>query len=132
MDRPLGEVFDYVADFDNIEEWDPGVVASTRLGDAVGPGTRFDLEVRFGAGTAPMVYEITEYDRPARVVLTGTNDRLVAVDEILFSTDRGRTRIDYTADLQFRGWYALVTPFIRGSLRKVGEKALEGLVRALA
>ena len=59
VDRPLDEVFDYVADFDNIEDWDPGVEASKRQGDTVGPGTKFDLEVRFGSGTAPMVYEIT-------------------------------------------------------------------------
>jgi dehydrogenase/reductase SDR family member 12 len=132
VDRPIEEVFDYVADFGNIEEWDPGVVTSRRRGDGVGPGTEFEVEVRFGSGTAPMVYEITEFERPSKVVLVGTSDRLVAVDEITFTDEDGRTRIDYTADLQFRGLFSLVAPFIRGSLRKVGEKALDGLARALA
>ncbi len=131
VDRPLEEVFDYVADFDNIENWDPGVVSSTRQGDSVGRGTIFDLEVRFGSGTARMVYEITEFERPSKVVLVGTGDRVVAIDEITFANDQGKTRIDYTADLKFRGVFALVAPLIRGRLEKVGEEALDGLVRAL-
>jgi hypothetical protein len=87
--------------------------------------------VKFGASTSPMRYEITAYEPPSRVVLVGTGDKVDAVDEIRFTAVDGRTRIDYTADLDFKGILRFVAPVARGTMRKVGEKALDGLVEAL-
>jgi carbon monoxide dehydrogenase subunit G len=132
VDRPLEEVFDYTADFGNIVAWDPGVISSQRTDSGpVEIGSTFEVEVKFGSSAMPMTYEIAEFDRPDRVVLIGRGKSLVAVDDIRFSRADNLTRIDYTADLDFRGWMALVAPLIPGRLRKVGEKALDGLAGVL-
>jgi uncharacterized protein YndB with AHSA1/START domain len=133
VDRPLEEVFDYTADFGHIADWDPGVVSSRRnQSGPVGSGARFDVEVRFGWGVMPMTYEITEYDRPHRLVLIGRGKSLVAVDDIRFKRENDVTRIDYTADLDFGGVMALVAPLIPGRMRKVGRDALDGLAGVLS
>ena len=130
--RDLNHVFAYTADFSNIEDWDPGVTKSTKVSDGpVEVGTRFDLDVRFGSKTVPMTYEVTIYEPPHRVVLVGHGETLDAVDEIRFSSRDGRTVIDYTADLEFRNFIRFLTPVMGPTLRKVGEKALDGLVAAL-
>jgi len=127
-----GEVFAYTADFSNIENWDPGVVTSKRIGEGpVGVGAKFDLEVRFGRSTAPMVYEITVYEPDDRVVLVGKGDTLDAVDEIRFSTEEGKTLVEYTADLHFHNWLRYVDPVLSLLLKGVGRRALDGLVSAL-
>ena len=42
VDRPLPEVFAYLADFSRIEQWDPGVARACKLTPgAPGVGTRF-------------------------------------------------------------------------------------------
>ena len=62
---PIDAAFDYIADFANSQDWDPGTASSHRLHDGpVGPGSRYALEVRMGGRIAPMEYRITEYDRP--------------------------------------------------------------------
>lgn len=126
------EAFDFTADFANIEDWDPGVVSSKKIGDGtVDVGTKFEVEVKFGLGTEPMVYEITEYEPHDRVVLVGVGDKLEAIDEIKFSTHDKMTLIDYTAELTFQGLMGWVAPLISPVLKNVGIKALDGLVEAL-
>ena len=130
--RPIDETFAYTADFTNIENWDPGVEASRRVGNGpVGPGARFDLQVRFGRKALPMTYLITEYDPPNRVTLVGQGDRLTATDTISFETTDGGTLITYVADLDFRGWLGWIEPLIGGKLEKIGRDAVEGLAREL-
>jgi len=130
--RPQGDVFEYTADFDNIEDWDPGVVASSRRGEGpIGVGTSFDLDVRFGRSIIPMVYEITEFEPSTRVVLVGKGKTLDAVDEIRFRTEEGETVIDYTADLTFHNWIRYADPLLSPFLKGVGRRAVDGLVSAL-
>ena len=130
--RAIGEAFSYTADFSNIENWDPGVARSTKLDDGnVGLGTRFDLDVRFGSRQIPMVYEITAYEPHHRVVLVGRGETLDATDEIRFSQENDLTVIDYQADLMFRSALRFVIPFLGPVMRKVGERALDGLAAAL-
>lgn len=129
---PQSEAFAYAADFANIEDWDPGVASSKKVTDGpVGVGSRYELDVVFGKTQIPMIYEITHYEEPDRVVLVGRGDKLEAVDEIRFRTDDGVTVIDYTADLSFFNYVRYLIPFMGSSFKKVGQKALDGLVKAL-
>jgi len=129
---PREPAFDYTADFTNIENWDPGVARSRKIGDdPVGRGTRYDLDVEFGGRTVPMVYEINVFEPHERVVLIGKGETLDAVDEIRFRTEGDETVIDYTADLTFHNWIKYVVPFISPMLRRVGTRAVDGLVTAL-
>jgi dehydrogenase/reductase SDR family member 12 len=129
---PQPEAFAYAADFSNIENWDPGVVSSSKIGgDPVGVGSRFELSVRFGARTVPMVYEIKVYEPDDRVVLVGTGEQLEAIDEIRFATHDNMTVIDYSADLRFHNIMKHLVPLMMPVLKRVGTRALDGLVAAL-
>jgi dehydrogenase/reductase SDR family member 12 len=132
VSRPQHEVFAYTADFSNIQDWDPGVISSNKVTDGpVGLGTRYELEVRFGSGAMLMIYEITVYEPDQRVVLGGSGEKLLATDEIRFATHDNMTVIDYTADLTFLNFFKYLGPLLRSRLEKVGEDALNGLVKAL-
>ena len=64
--RSAEETFDYLADFSNAEEWDPGTATAERLDDGpVGLGSAFRLGVRVGARVTPLEYRIVAFDRPA-------------------------------------------------------------------
>jgi hypothetical protein len=107
-------------------------MSSNKITDGpVGLGTRYELEVRFGSGTSPMIYEITVYEPDHRVVLAGSGEKLLATDEIRFATHDNMTVIDYTADLSFLNFFKYLGPLLRPRLEKVGEDALNGLVKAL-
>ena len=133
IDRPQAEVFAYTADFSNIDQWDPGVKASRKIGDdPVGVGTKYELDVQFGSSVIPMTYEITHYEPDSRVVILGEGENLTALDEIRFSETPSGTLVDYTADLEFKNWIRYVIPLMSPVMKRVGTKALDGLVAAFA
>lgn len=128
----IDEAFAYTADFANIQDWDPGIATSARVGAGpIGTGSSFELLVAFGGRRIPMTYTITEYEPPHRLVLVGEGAALTAVDEITFATVPQGTAITYTADLMFKGALRFVVPLMGGVLEGVGRKAVEGLGRVL-
>ena len=132
IDRPLEEVFAFTADFANAERWDPGVSSARRVGETPpGIGARYELMVKFGSSEVPMTYQITDWEDNRRVVLEGRGETIRAVDEIKFDASGSGTLVDYTADITFTNWMRYVTPLLAPALRRVGERALDGLVEAL-
>lgn len=132
IEKPIGEVFAYTADFSNVADWDPGVSEASQVGGGpIGKGTLFNVTAKFGASEIPMVYEITEYEAEHKVVLVGTSDTLDAVDEIIFSERPAGTVVEYIADLTFKNWFRHVAPLARPLMNRVGERALDGLVETL-
>lgn len=131
---PPQDTFAFIADFANSQVWDPGTVSSKRIGGtSVGAGTSYALTVKVGRGTAPMVYTIETYEPDTRVVLRGEGKTVTALDDIRFApTADGGTRVDYTADIELKGWMRLLTPFLRGAFKQLGDDARTGMTAALA
>jgi len=130
---PIEQAFDYIADFANSQEWDPGVIAAQRQGDGpLAVGTRFDLDVRMGGRVAPMEYRISELRRPGRVVFVGTGSNVEAVDDIRFERAGRGTVIEYTADIRLGGWLRLAQPFLGSVFARIGRDAATGMEHTLA
>lgn len=130
---PIDAAFDYVADFANAREWDPGVATARQIdGGPVAVGTRYDLGVRMGGRVAPMEYRIAEFDRPRRVVLVGAGSNVSAVDDIRFEPSGEGTVIDYTADIRLGGLLRLAQPLLGGAFAKIARDAAGGMRRTLA
>lgn len=130
---PIEAAFDYVADFANAQEWDPGVATARRIDTGpVAVGSRYDLGVRMGGRVAPMEYRITDLQRPRRVVLVGAGSNVSAVDDIRFESSGDGTVIDYTADIRLGGLLRLAQPFLGGSFAKIARDAAGGMERTLA
>ncbi len=131
--RPLVETFRYTSDFSFIEQWDPGVAESVKLTPGpVALGTRYRLIICSGLRRFPMEYMIQQYEPPQRVVLSGQAEGLSARDDIRFEALAAGTRIDYTAELQFEGSMALIEPWLKGTLTRIGQRAMAGLKSALS
>lgn len=129
---PVEAAFTYAADFNNIDQWDPGIAESAQIGTGpIGNGTQFNLLVAFGNRRIPMVYTITEFDPPNRVVFVGEGSTLTAVDEITFVRVPQGAAVTYTADLAFKGIIRFVAPLLGGVFKNVGRNAVAGLAEAL-
>jgi len=126
---PLPQAFDYVADFSNAQEWDPGVVSSRQAGEPTTPriGAAYDLVVSFRGNQRSMRYVITELDRPSRIVLKGEGTKVDALDTIELQEHDGGTRVIYEADLRLKGVARVATPFLEGAFDEMGKRALAGM-----
>lgn len=129
VERSQEEAFDFVADFSTTAEWDPGIAEATRVGERpIGVGTRFEVVALFNGRRLPLVYEITSFERPARVVLHGSGSGFDGIDEITFAPGRERrTRIAYTAEIRLKGLARLAEPFMGGRFEEMARKAVGGL-----
>lgn len=131
---PIVEAFEYLADFANSAEWDPGVASSDRVGEGdVGVGTRYRLGIRRGERVTPMEYVITAFEPPTRVVLHGEGSGVTAEDEIRFEPrpDGAGSIVDYTADIRLQGLRRIAEPFLGGMFRKIAQDAADGIERTL-
>lgn len=122
-------LFDYMAEFSNAAEWDPGTVSARRLGDGpVGLGSRFELIVRFAGRESPFVYEITEYERPRRVVLVAETGAARVTDTMSIAAGSGGGSVlTYDARLELKGARRLFSPLMSVLFGRVFADGRRGL-----
>eukprot|EP00040_Diaphanoeca_grandis_P001862 m.19838 g.19838 ORF g.19838 m.19838 type:complete len:158 (-) comp12633_c0_seq1:26-499(-) len=125
----IDEVFDFLSDFSNTVIWDPGVVEGKR--NEEGPikvGSTFALMVKSGKNIVPMSYEVVEMDKPKRIVIVGDSSQIFATDIMEFTQlEDGKVKVDYTADLKFKGCLKIFVRLLGGTLNKIGRDAMVGL-----
>jgi Polyketide cyclase / dehydrase and lipid transport len=128
-----GDVFSYLSDFSNSQEWDPGVVTAERVtAGAVVEGAEFRLVTRFLGSQSALTYRIVEYDSPRVVTFHGENEAVISHDRITFVSESDGTTIHYDARLQLKGYRKLMAPLVAFAFRRVGERGLNGLRRTLS
>ncbi|MDJ0868605.1 MAG: SRPBCC family protein [Myxococcota bacterium] len=130
IDLPLDPqtAFDYLADFSNTADWDPGVAAAERL-DAgpLGPGSQFAVTVEFLGRRIPFVYEIAEWEPPQRLVLRGEGGAVVSIDEIGVAPRGDGCRVTYEARVELKGIARVADPLLGLLFQRVGAVAARGL-----
>jgi len=125
---PPEVAFAYLADFEHLSEWDPGVSEAVRLDDGpVAVGSRFRVVVK----TGPLVYEVVELDPGRRIRLVAESATLRSDDVITVLPAEGGATVVYDADLALRGWARVFGPLLGLVFDRVGDKAAAGLRRRL-
>ena len=124
--------FDHVADFTTTAGWDPGINRAERL-DAgeIGEGARFQVQLKLGPVEVPLVYEITTYERPHRVVLTTVGPTHRGEDDVTFAPSGTGTRVTWNARFALRGPGLLVDPALGVGFRRAAKEAVAGLELSL-
>ncbi len=129
---PAETVFDFLADFSTVVEWDPGVTAAERVTDGpVARGSRFRVTVKIGPRTLPLTYEITAFDRPKRVVLEAAHTIFRSHDTITVAPTATGCRVTYDALLTLNGPLRVLDPVLAKGFDGVGDRAAAGLQRRL-
>ena len=131
--RAPADVFEYLSDFSNALEWDPGVVEAARAGDGpVGEGSEFTLVAVFLGRRNTLTYRVVEYDPPSAVTFRGENSSVISLDRITFEPLGPGTRVTYDAELSLKGPMRLADPLLGLAFKRVGDQALGGLREKLA
>lgn len=114
--RPAEEVFDFLADTRNEQRWNPNVVRVVKTSTGpVGRGSTFEGRYRRG-GT--MRFEITHYDRPARLGFRGGGRRMGLVATVEVTPEAGGTAVSMRGEMSPRGVLRLLGPLMRPILER--------------
>jgi hypothetical protein len=113
INRPVAEVFDFVADERNEPQYNPRLhnVEQTTPG-AIGLGTQFRAETIQRGRCVPMVIEFTAYERPR---LLGSATHLASMDiqgDLTFESVPKGTQMRWSWDLKPHGLLKLLTPLV--------------------
>jgi hypothetical protein len=132
---PPATAFAYVADFTNTREWDPMIDDATRRDD--GPlrvGSAFEVALRFGSRTIPLVYTITEFRPDTQVVLETAGSWYRGRDDVRIrpaGDGSSGSEVRWDATFALRGPLMLLEPLLAVGFRRTARLAVAGLRAAL-
>jgi carbon monoxide dehydrogenase subunit G len=121
----------YLADFGNAEEWDPGTVSCTRIGDGpVERGARWRNVSRILGRETELDYELVE-KRQDGVTFQGRNNTATSTDRIDVHSAAEGSQIVYRATIRFHGVARLADPLMRLVFERLAGKTVDQMTHAL-
>lgn len=113
INRPVDEVFDFVADQSNEPRYNPKMRHAEKISDGpISVGTRFRAETVSTGRTVEMVIEFTGFERPRRIEETVHMSSMDLQGGLTFDPVAGGTRMRWSWDLKPLGGLRLMGPMI--------------------
>ncbi len=130
--KPPEEVYDYMADFRSVEQWDETVTEAKLIGNQQpGKGARYSVTVKLAGRENTFEYETIEAERPTRVLLRAENGSVISLDEVTVRETPEGTELTYDAKLEPKGLMKIAGPVLGILFRRLGDNASKGLAREL-
>jgi carbon monoxide dehydrogenase subunit G len=124
-------VIDYLKDFGNAEEWDPGTEKCTRIGQGpVEVGSRWRNESKIAGVSTELTYELTELTGE-RIVLVGKNETATSTDTITVRPHEDGSEVTYEAVIELSGAAKLASPLVKLVFEKIGSDTEEDMTQVL-
>jgi uncharacterized protein YndB with AHSA1/START domain len=121
INRPLHEVFAFVADKENDPRWRPGVAEIERV-SGEGAGAKY-RQVMKGPGGRPIPadFEITDFEPGKRLAFRATAGPVRPEGSFDFVEEGGATRVTFKLDAELKGMKKLMAPMVGKSMRNEVE-----------
>ena len=131
IDRPVEDVFAFLADFENIPRWNYAIVETRQTSDGpVGVGATY-LQVRSMPSRSEETFEVTEFEPIRRLAIRGGFGPLEGTMTYELEPEDGRTRLTNSAQLEGRGLAKLAAPLASGRIAEAVSENLTTLKRLL-
>jgi carbon monoxide dehydrogenase subunit G len=128
----VATVTDYLADFGNAEQWDPGTRSCTRSDEGpVAVGATWHNVSEFAGRETELEYRLELWE-PGHVRLVGENKTATSVDDIVVVANGSGSRITYRSEVTFHGIAKVAGPFVQHEFERLGDKTVEGITREVA
>ena len=111
IEKPMEEVFDFVADQANEPKWHTDVL-EVNPATPLSPGGSVTWLVKF-MGKNTYVSDVTAYEPPQRIVLTAREGPLKPVLTHRFESHNGGTRYTRQVQIPLEGAFRIVGPIMR-------------------
>ncbi len=133
IDRPINEVWDYTANFDNAPHWIKEIVAMSKLTPGpAGVGSKFKEVRRMAGMTSEVQLELTEWAPPNSLNVKVAAKGMSGSARITFKPGKeGGTHVTQIMAVQFSGFMKLVGPMAMGTMKKGEQSAYNKLKEVL-
>lgn len=137
INRPIEEVFVVLANLENDLKWRTEWVDARKTAEGpIGMGTRFSLFANAFGRRIETVYETVQYEPDRIAAWKAMSGPLPLMFQRTFERVDGGTRVTVRYEVELRGFFKLVMPFMIGSVIRQHEGDMRKLkdlmeVRAL-
>ena len=109
INRPVEEVFDFVADERNEPHYNPRMVRAEKISEGqIGSGARFHTELKMAGRTMPMVVEFTDFERTRRLGSVTRSSMMETEGALTFESVPSGTRMCWSWYVRPRGAMKLI------------------------
>lgn len=125
IDRPIEEVFAFLADGTNDPKFSPRVLQIAKTTDGPpGVGTVYASTVKDAGVRTKREFEITEFEPPTRIRWTETSKNMITVPEGGYDLvpDGDRTRLSLYNTFEGHGFGKLIAPLALRSARNGADR----------
>ena len=133
INRPIAEVFAFVANFENHPKWETDFQEVKQLTSTpAGVGTTYQCVLKLPRQSAKSKFEITEYEVNQKIAFEGeVAGPAKPKGSYLFESAAGGTKVISRPQPEFRGLFRLLEPMMTGYIRKNNVAHLNNLKRLL-
>ena len=132
IQRPVEEVFDFVADERNEPRYNRRMVLAEKVSPgAIGLGARFRAELETMGQTMPMNVEFTGYDRPRRLASVTRSPIMTTDGALSFEQVAGGTLMHWSWDVRPHGLLRPMSPLVSWLGRRQEREIWGNLKRLL-
>ncbi len=118
IDRPVDDVFDYLAAPWNMPEWQEAVLEAEPIGDQpIGPDTRVRVRRQFMGQAVTLVLDTTEFERNERFAFASESGPIALRGLVEVEPKKGGTSVAFTVSGEAEGLLSLAGPFIEQIVR---------------
>jgi carbon monoxide dehydrogenase subunit G len=126
-------VVDYLKDFGNAEEWDPGTESCTRTDSGpVTVGSTWHNVSKIAGVSTELDYTLESLSADT-IVFKGHNDSATSTDTItvVAGPDGSGSRVTYEAVIEMKGMAKLVDPIMKIVFEKIGSDTEDDMITVL-
>ena len=133
INRPVAEVFAFVANFENHPKWETDFQDVKKLSSMTsGVGTTYQCLLKFPGQTAASKFVITEYELNHKIAYVGEPaGPATPKGSFEFEAVEGGTKVTSLPRPEFRGFFRLLEPMMTGYIRNNNVAHLNNLKRLL-
>jgi len=125
-------VIDYLKDFSNAEEWDPGTQTCTRVDSGpIAPGARWHNVSKVAGISTELDYTLDSLTAD-RIVFVGKNKTATSTDTITVAPRAGGgSEITYRADIEMNGIAKITGPAVKVIFERIANETEKRLTDVL-
>lgn len=128
---PVDEVFDYLADFTTVNDWDPRAHGARRVHGDGAAGTTYECDVSFARRTVAMRYTVVRLVPDETVEWVGESAWVRAHDVIRIRRRGETTHVQYLTQYRYRHASWLLERVLARAVSRLCDDARDGLQDAL-
>jgi len=134
IDRPVGEVFAFLADGTNDPQFSPRVQSIEKKTDGpVGVGTVYESTVKDAGMTTQREFELTEFEEPSRIRWTERSQNMITVPNGGYDLEPvgDGTKLTVMNEFEGHGFGKLILPLALRGARKDADPFAERIKQAV-